>query len=507
MTLRYEVVPGEGLVARYADSIIWVGTPVDEQAWDALGAVLELEPGSDQSGADTAERLSALQGVLDDFPSTAFAALIVDGDHAQGILRGPVTVCNAIDVAPATGHNQFGVTVPFPMTEAVYVGFHQPVANPPKVAELLDLDAGVVPGAGAWVHPVAAGRRHSGAETAQDAGEKSQPQAPEAAQAPPSDSSQPPSEAPQPPSDTSQPPSEVPHAPAPETAQPPAPDTPAAQAMQPPAPEAPAESPSQAPAGSASPSPAAPAAQAAAGASQIGWPAGASAASGPPNSEPSSTGYAHEEQPAPATGSHQAQPQNLPPVGSTGSWARPTAGPSVAEVLAANEPASSSGPSSGFTPAADYERIDLRDAAAPGTAQPLPPIDDSGPSQSTNAGPSEGQSRGALVFDDGSTFALDRDYVVGRRPEKDPRVQSGAAEALTVVDPDSVLSSAHALISRSGQRTLLRDLGSLNGTHVAPPGATDWTKLDQHQEVPIVPGTRLLFGWTIATFTDADEHE
>ena len=51
MTLRYEVVPGEGIVARYGDSIVWVGAPVAPEAWEALGAVLELGPGEDPAGA------------------------------------------------------------------------------------------------------------------------------------------------------------------------------------------------------------------------------------------------------------------------------------------------------------------------------------------------------------------------------------------------------------------------------------------------------------------------
>lgn len=423
MALRYEVVPGEGLVARYADSIIWVGAPIDAAAWDALGAVLELGPGTDPSGADTAARLGELQRALDEHPSTVFAALIVDGDQAQGILRGPVTVCNATDVAPATGHDQFGVTVPFPMSEAVFVGFHQPLANRPQLAELLDLDAGVVPGGGAWVHPVAESRRHSG-ETGTAAVLEPEPQ--------PQPGSQP----------------------------------------EPVARPEPVEQPEPEP-------------NPLGAASSTGWPEPGPTQSWTPDPEPAASE-------TPATGQHPAQQQGLPPVDGSGAWAAPGGGGATAA------PAMQSG----FTPAADYQRVDLRDAPAAGRAQPLPPIDhEPQPAQQRP----EPVSAGAIVFDDGSTFSLDRDYVVGRRPQKDPRVQSGAAEALTVVDPDSVLSSAHALISRQDERIMLRDLGSLNGTHVAPPAATDWTKLEPHQELPIVPGTRLLFGWTVATFTGPDE--
>lgn len=435
MTLRYEVTPGEGMVARYGDSIVWVGAPVAPEAWEALGAVLELGPGEDPDGADTASRLASLQRVLDEHPRTVFAALVVDGDQAQGVLRGPVTVRNATDIAPATGHDQFGVTVPFPMSEAVFVGFHQPGSNPPASAGLLDLDAGVVPGAGAWVHPVPSGRRHADGEHASSAAQPLPPA-----------------------TGTDQQPPEPPES-------------------------------------------------AGASGSPTGWPEPGLGAAPPPGVTVSSPGFADaavdapptEQRPAPATGEHQAQPQDLPPVDSSGTWATPAAG-----AAAPTTPTPTAGGAAAFTPAADHQRTDLRDVSAPVKADPLPPIGGPDtPDRSSTSTPSSG----IIVFDDGSTFSLDRDYVIGRRPEKDARVQSGAAEALTVVDPDSVLSSAHALVSRRGEQVLLRDLGSLNGTHVAPPGAGDWTKLDQHQEVAIVPGTRLLFGWTIATFAGPDAND
>lgn len=347
MTLRYEVTPGAGIVVRSADSIMWVTSGTSESAWEALSDLLDLEPGEEQSGADTASRLDDLQRAMERHPDTSFAALLVSGETAQGILRGPVTVRNATELAPTTGHGQVGITLPFPMTEAVYVGSEHGGANAQPGADLLDLHAGIVPGSGAWIHPVAGGRR-----LADD-----------------------------------------------------------------------------------------------------------------------SDGLRSSGTAAPDTASVPAQTDSLAPLD------RP-------ETL---EPP---------VPAAE-ERIDLRDLPAPAT-DPLPPI---GVSQAPEQQSTELPRPGRLVFDDGSTFPIDRDYVVGRRPEKDERVRSGAAEALTVVDPDSVLSSAHALISRRDGAVLLRDLGSLNGTHLAAPGETDWTRLESGQELPIVPGTRLLFGWTVATYT------
>lgn len=377
MTLRYEVVPGTGLVARNADNIIWVGDQVQPPVWDALGTLLALQPGSAPDGADTAAQLEELAHILRQYPATTFAALIVAGDRAQGLMRGPVTVRNRAEVAPATGHSEVGITVPFLMSEAVYLGHQQATENHPAFSELLDLDAGVVPGSGAWVHPLPGRRRHSSSTAT--------------------------------------------HAqPVPDSSTPPA------------------------------------------------------APNGPP--APPHTG---------------AQPAGPPPVlqaASVGSWASP-ADPAGLAIDTAEDP--------GFTPAPDHERIDLRDLPQLGGNAALPVAQ-----QPTDVGsPQAAASIGAMVFEDGSTFALDRDYIVGRRPEKDPRVQSGQAAALTIVDPDTVLSSAHALLALRGAQVLVTDLGSLNGTHIAPPAAQDWTRLQPHQEVTIVPGTRLLFGWTVATYS------
>ena len=467
MTLRYEVVPGNGLVARHADSILWVGEHTEPAAWEALGAVLQLEPGTNPDGADTAGALDSIQQTLMRYPHTVFAALIVAGDQAQGLLRGPVTVRNQSEVAPASGHGQLGITVPFAMSEAVFVGYAQPLANPEPVRELLDLDGGVVPGGGAWVHPLPTGRRHASTGTgvhAQPDGvlQDSASTAMGAGQ----------------------------------TTDPGSADSDERFGVG----DADADS-AGAAAGTADV--AAATAAAGVGSAAIGWPTPVSPPdTAAPEHGTSQTGYASPQtggQPArqesaeqfavPQTGEHAAAAPPLPAVTSAGSWASPVdAGAGYGQAA----------PQTGFTPAPDYERIDLRSATADSRPEPLPV-----PTATTesSAVDSNVPGFGAIVFEDGSTFSLDRDYVIGRRPEKDPRVQSGQAAALTIVDPDTVLSSAHALLALRGAQVTLTDLGSLNGTHIAPAGAQEWTRLQQYQEVAITPGTRLLFGWTVATYT------
>jgi hypothetical protein len=105
-----------------------------------------------------------------------------------------------------------------------------------------------------------------------------------------------------------------------------------------------------------------------------------------------------------------------------------------------------------------------------------------------------------LRFDDGLVVTVDEDLVLGRRPDNHELVASGQARAVPIADTQNVLSSAHAALQRSGREVSLVDLGSLNGTHVAGPEATEWTQLEPGVAHPLSDGDRLLLGWTVITF-------
>ncbi len=105
-----------------------------------------------------------------------------------------------------------------------------------------------------------------------------------------------------------------------------------------------------------------------------------------------------------------------------------------------------------------------------------------------------------LRFDDGMVVTVDEDLVLGRRPDNHDMVTSGSARAVPIADTQNVLSSAHAALQRSGREVSLVDLGSLNGTHVAGPEATEWTQLEPGVAHPLSDGDRLLLGWTVITF-------
>jgi hypothetical protein len=105
-----------------------------------------------------------------------------------------------------------------------------------------------------------------------------------------------------------------------------------------------------------------------------------------------------------------------------------------------------------------------------------------------------------LRFDDGLVVTVDEDLVLGRRPDNHEMVTNGGARPVPIADTQNVLSSAHAALQRSGREVSLVDLGSLNGTHVAGPEATEWTQLEPGVAHPLSDGDRLLLGWTVITF-------
>lgn len=106
---------------------------------------------------------------------------------------------------------------------------------------------------------------------------------------------------------------------------------------------------------------------------------------------------------------------------------------------------------------------------------------------------------GVLVADDGGIYRLDRGYVVGAAPERDPTVTGGIARPLAL--PGQGVSPAHAEIRLDDWRVLLADRGSEQGTFVALPGRDRWEPVPRYQPTPLSPGTHIAFGQRVVTFT------
>jgi FHA domain len=96
---------------------------------------------------------------------------------------------------------------------------------------------------------------------------------------------------------------------------------------------------------------------------------------------------------------------------------------------------------------------------------------------------------GVLVFDDGTTFAVDYDYVIGREPENSELVHIGKARPLVLEDETLRLSREHAYILLREWQVCVADAHSANGTRIKAPDSSEWIRLKPGEPTPISPGT------------------
>ncbi|MEM7286734.1 MAG: FHA domain-containing protein [Actinomycetota bacterium] len=107
---------------------------------------------------------------------------------------------------------------------------------------------------------------------------------------------------------------------------------------------------------------------------------------------------------------------------------------------------------------------------------------------------------GFLVFDDGATYALDRDYVAGRAPDISGEPN---ASPLTILDEELSVSGTHARIDLSGWDVVLHDLGSTNGTFIWNAAQQQWVHVPPHTPTILSPGSTAAFGRQTFVFESA----
>ncbi|MBF6212500.1 FHA domain-containing protein [Nocardia puris] len=109
---------------------------------------------------------------------------------------------------------------------------------------------------------------------------------------------------------------------------------------------------------------------------------------------------------------------------------------------------------------------------------------------------------GMLVLDDGMTYMLAADAVIGRDPEHSEAAQRGLVP-LKVDDTSGGMSRAHAEIRLVNWDVTLVDRGSTNGTRSRLPGYRDWVRLHPNQPMTLVPGTEIMIGNRVLRFEPA----
>ena len=98
---------------------------------------------------------------------------------------------------------------------------------------------------------------------------------------------------------------------------------------------------------------------------------------------------------------------------------------------------------------------------------------------------------GFVVFDDGSTFGLDRGYLIGREPG--PTADSHVAP-LTIRDNNETLSRRHAELRLVDWSVHLVDLESTNGSYVWDLSAERWNQIPPNHPVPLTAGDTVALG-------------
>ena len=147
------------------------------------------------------------------------------------------------------------------------------------------------------------------------------------------------------------------------------------------------------------------------------------------------------------------------------------------------------------TPAGDAVTVEGRECVAGHLNDPLAPACRvcGGPLTETfGRGPRP--PLGRLLRKDGLSVVVDRDYIIGRKPEEASEVMAGTCAPLAVPPDEMGVSRVHCDIRISLWSVLLTDRNSANGTFIRPVGVSDWIRLEPGHTVQVAPGSGISVG-------------
>ncbi|MEU1983886.1 FHA domain-containing protein [Nocardia sp. NPDC019395] len=196
----------------------------------------------------------------------------------------------------------------------------------------------------------------------------------------------------------------------------------------------------------------------------------------------------------------------IDPAAAKGSGEPPATAP-AGLAAAVPDPAAESGPPTGLAAARSAEPLPGTQAWSAASEPPrseAEPIrlrkEPAGPrlNGSRNGSGKQQKSAPALVAEDGTSYPLDRAYVIGRGPSVDESIRRKTASPL-VLQRDRHISRVHAYLSVDDGKVFLRDAGTAAGTFISTPDEPRWTRIGQSPtELP--PGGRIRISEQILTY-------
>ena len=108
---------------------------------------------------------------------------------------------------------------------------------------------------------------------------------------------------------------------------------------------------------------------------------------------------------------------------------------------------------------------------------------------------------GVLVLDDGSTYVVDRDIVIGREPDTDPAVAAGDVRGIALPDPERAISRVHARVTLQ-EWDVLHQRCRLGQRHLRGARRTPLSgpRYQPDSPVALTPGMHVLVGPRVLSF-------